>query len=122
MQEEAIEDVLAAHGLGDLGVFVVLSQFGKVHHFVLTGQRGVSVNLEHHFLGVAGKRHGLWKILSPLTRFMRLLMRLPREENPTPTKQSRNGAPDYLRFAFTDKCSSRWRTTTLAVTAAASRP
>ena len=59
VQQEAIEDALAAHGLGDLGFLVVLAEFGEVHHLVPAPIAGFAVDFEHHLLGVAGQGHGI---------------------------------------------------------------
>ena len=58
MQQESVENVLAAHGIVDLFFLVVLAEFGEVDDLVSPAEIALAVDLEHHFLGVAGQGHG----------------------------------------------------------------
>ena len=49
--DEAIEDVLTGHGVIDLGLFVVVLQFGEVDDAVLARVLGLFINLEHYLVG-----------------------------------------------------------------------
>jgi len=58
VQEEAVEDVLATHGVLDLSFLVVLAELGEVDNFLATAKISVAVDFEHYFLGVSGEGHG----------------------------------------------------------------
>src|SRR5271165_1325082 len=59
MQQETVEDVLAAHGIGDLDFLVMLAQFGEIHDLVAAAEILFAIDLEHHFLGVGRQWHRL---------------------------------------------------------------
>src|SRR5580692_6554989 len=53
--DEAVEKVLACHGMINLGFLVMVLQLGKIHHAELARIPGLAVDLEHHFVGL--KQH-----------------------------------------------------------------
>src|ERR1700678_4178335 len=53
--DEAVEKVLAGHGVIDLGFLVMVLQLGKIHNAELAGIPSLAVDLEHHFVGL--KQH-----------------------------------------------------------------
>src|SRR5580692_9616656 len=58
MQQEAVEYVLAAHGIFDLGFLVVFAELGEVNDFEAAAKVAVAVDFEHYLLGVADQVHG----------------------------------------------------------------
>jgi len=57
MQEEAVEDMLTAHRVGDLGFLVVLAELGEVHHPVAAAEIGLAVDFKHQIFGIGTKGH-----------------------------------------------------------------
>src|ERR1700691_2600859 len=61
--DEAVEKVLAGHGVIDLGFLVMVLQFGKIHHAELAGIPSLAVDLEHHLVGL--KQHEYYIYIGP---------------------------------------------------------
>src|SRR5580700_1354884 len=53
--DEAVEKVLAGHGVIDLGFLIMVLQLGKIHYAELAGVPSLAVDFEHHFVGL--KQH-----------------------------------------------------------------
>jgi hypothetical protein len=97
VQQESVEDVIAAHGVFNLSFFVMLAQLGEVNDFVLAAEVGVAVDLEHNLLGIAGEWHSLDLRLPVVARAFR-----PASTPPVIINAASAGAENFLTWAKGD--------------------